>query len=61
MSEHQKSTTKRLLRALKNLELQDQVHKTNRRSQLLELVSSHYEDLYQNTPTVPHPVFGDRG
>jgi transcriptional regulator of acetoin/glycerol metabolism len=52
------STTDRLLKALKTLEVNGQ---RNRRRELLRLVKAQYEDLYSRMDAVPHPVLGDRG
>lgn len=52
------SSTEKLLKALDHLEV---TGRQNRRRELLRLVKSQYEDLYQRLDAVPHPVFGNRG
>jgi len=52
------SSTEKLLKALERLEV---TGRQDRRRELLRLVKSQYEDLFQKLDAVPHPVFGDRG
>ena len=47
-----------VLKALEKLEV---TGRQDRRRELLRLVKSQYEDLFQKLDAVPHPVFGDRG